>query len=343
MIDKLANISPRSTILLAVCAVFALWAGISLTTGDSSTSPQRKNAVLTMTSQETGPVTFRELTPEEEYIIVHKGTERPFTGEYNKLYDPGTYHCRRCDAALYESESKFDSGCGWPSFDDEIPGAVKRLPDPDGRRTEIVCARCDGHLGHVFLGERFTEKNTRHCVNSLSMIFKPASEKVEAKTARAIFAAGCFWGVEYYFKKQPGVIATAVGYSGGHKANPTYREVCTTDTGHAEAVEVIYDPSNTTFEALAKLFFEIHDPTQVNRQGPDIGPQYRSAAYYSNEEEKAIIESLIARLTAKGMKVATEVEKFEVFYREQEDYHHDYYAKTGKQPYCHFYTKRFDD
>ncbi len=329
--------------LLAGAAVLVLAACVVLVALLLPGSPREETRVRATTNPETGPVTFRELTPEEEYIIVRKGTERPFTGEYNKFYEPGTYHCRRCDAALYESTSKFDSGCGWPSFDDEIKGAVKRLPDPDGRRTEIVCARCDGHLGHVFLGEGFTGKDTRHCVNSISMIFKPAGEtEAEVKTARAVFAAGCFWGVEHYFKKEPGVIATAVGYSGGHKVNPTYREVCTTDTGHAEAVEVVYDPTKTSFEKLAKLFFEIHDPTQVNRQGPDTGTQYRSAAYYQNDEEKAIIEKLIGQLKAKGYKVATEVEKLEVFYREQEDYHHDYYAKTGKQPYCHFYTKRFD-
>lgn len=336
--------SKSNKAVIAGAVVLVLAAGVLLAAILLPGSPREESRVRATTTQETGPVTFRDLTPEEEYIIVHKGTERPFTGEYNKLYDPGTYHCRRCDAALYESESKFDSGCGWPSFDDEIPGAVKRLPDPDGRRTEIICARCDGHLGHVFLGEGFTDKNTRHCVNSLSMIFKPASEKAGAdvKTKRAVFAAGCFWGVEYYFKKHPGVIATAVGYSGGHKKNPTYREVCTTDTGHAEAVEVVYDPTKTSYEALAKLFFEIHDPTQVNRQGPDIGPQYRSVAFYSDQEERAILENLMGLLRAKGLEVATEVESFKVFYREQEDYHHDYYAKTGKQPYCHFYTKRFD-
>ncbi len=280
---------------------------------------------------------YNKLSPEEERVIVHKGTERSFTGKYEDHWEKGTFVCKRCNASLYRSEDKFDARCGWPSFDDEIPGAVKRNPDPDGMRTEIVCANCGGHLGHVFEGEGFTEKNVRHCVNSISMNFIPAENE---KTERAIFAGGCFWGTEYYFQRAKGVLSTTVGYIGGNKDNPTYPEVCYNDTGHAEAIEVVYDPEVISYEELAKLFFEIHDPTQVNRQGPDIGEQYRSEIFYLNDEQKAIAEKLIKMLKDKGYKVATKVTKANTFWK-AEDYHQDYYNKSGGMPYCHGYTKRF--
>lgn len=281
---------------------------------------------------------YNKLTPEEERVIVNKGTERAFTGEYYNNKSTGTYYCKRCNAALYKSDSKFDSGCGWPSFDDEIKGAVTRIPDKDGMRTEIVCNNCQGHLGHVFLGEGFTDKNTRHCVNSISLIFKA---DMDNKTETAYFAGGCFWGVEYLMKKQDGVIATTVGYIGGHKDNPTYKEVCSGNTGHAEVLEVVFDPAKVSFEKLAKLFFEIHDFTQVNRQGPDIGEQYRSGVFYMNDEQKMTTENVIKILSDKGYKVATEVTKANKFWK-AEDYHQDYYEVTGKQPYCHVYKKIFD-
>lgn len=165
----------------------------------------------------------KELTADEKQVIIYKGTERPFTGKYYDFKAKGTYVCKQCGSPLYRSEDKFDSRCGWPSFDDEIPGAVKRVPDADGRRTEIVCAHCGAHLGHVFTGEGLTPKNTRHCVNSISMEFIPAEE---LKIDTAIFAGGCFWGVEYYMKKAPGVLAVESGYIGGKVEDPSYEEVC---------------------------------------------------------------------------------------------------------------------
>jgi len=283
---------------------------------------------------------YDKLTSEEESVILRKGTERPGTGKYLNNKEAGTYTCKQCDAPLYKSEDKFDSHCGWPSFDDEIKGAVRRIPDPDGMRTEIVCANCGAHLGHVFTGESFTDKNTRHCVNSISMNFIPSQQNIEVKKEKAIYAGGCFWGVEYFMQQKKGVISVTSGYIGGHSDNPTYKEVCYNNTGHAEAVEVVFDLSQVTYEELTKLFFEIHDPTQINGQGPDIGNQYRSEIFYLNDEQKKVAENLILILKIKGFKVATKVTKATTFWP-AEDYHQDYYEHKGTLPYCHGYTKRF--
>ena len=279
----------------------------------------------------------RELTEAEKQVIIHKGTELPFTGKYYDFKGKGTYVCKQCGASLYRSEDKFDSRCGWPSFDDEIKGAVKRVTDADGRRTEILCAGCGAHLGHVFVGEGFTSKNTRHCVNSISMEFIPDRE---LKTDTAIFAGGCFWGVEYFMQKAPGVLTVESGYIGGETDHPTYEDVCRKNTGHAEAVRVVFDASQTTYEALAKIFFEIHDPTQLNRQGPDRGEQYRSEIFYANPQQKEVADKLIERLKTKGYPVVTLVSPATTFWP-AEDYHQNYYNRKGSLPYCHGYTKRF--
>jgi peptide methionine sulfoxide reductase msrA/msrB len=318
---------------------------------------------------------YRQLTPAEERVIVHKGTEAPFTGKYDRHFEKGVYTCKRCGSELFESASKFRSDCGWPSFDEQIPGRVQWQTDADGRRTEVICNNCGAHLGHVFLGEGYTEKNTRYCVNSISMDFIPAEKRAQKtddavgagprarpdgagqpqgvaptnpqsairnpqSTARALFASGCFWGTEYYLQRAGGVISTTVGFSGGHVENPTYKQVCTGRTGHAETVEVIYDPAKTSYEQLARLFFETHDFTQVNRQGPDIGPQYRSAIFYLDDEQKQIAERLVRQLRQMGYDVKTEITPAGKFWV-AEDYHQDYYNTTGKTPYCHVYRPIF--
>lgn len=272
-------------------------------------------------------------------VVNEKGTEEPFSGKYDDFDKSGTYLCRQCGLALFRSKNKFHSGCGWPSFDEEIEGAVTSKLDADERRTEILCARCSAHFGHVFKGEGFTTKNNRHCVNSLSLDFVPDHDIQD--TEEAIFAAGCFWGVEYYFKQLPGVLKTEVGYTGGRKKNPTYQEVCSHTTGHYEAIRVVYDPAKINYEALIKFFFEIHDPGQTDGQGPDRGEQYLSVIFYYDDEQKKIALKLIKELEALGYKIATKVLPVSIFWR-AETYHQDYYQKTGKQPYCHRYEKKFN-
>lgn len=280
---------------------------------------------------------YNKLTPQEEEVILHKGTEYPYSGEYVNNKRKGIYICKQCNAPLYRSSDKFDSQCGWPSFDDEIEGAVERIPDKDGMRTEIVCKKCGGHLGHVFTGEGFTPKDIRHCVNSISMKFIPDTLQTLRK---AYFASGCFWGTEYYFMKAKGVISTSVGFMGGHVDNPTYAQVCQKNTGHLETTEVEYDNNVTPYENLIKLFFETHDFTQTNGQGPDIGPQYLSCIFYNDDTEKSIAVKYIQILEDKGYKVATMLKPAKRFWL-AEDYHQQYYEHKGTKPYCHKYIKIF--
>mgnify|MGYP002633864798 FL=1 len=269
---------------------------------------------------------YTNLSHEERKIIVDKGTEAPFKGEYNEFFEAGLFICRACRSPLYESNTKFNAGCGWPSFDEEIEGAVVRKEDfSAGRiRTEICCSKCDGHLGHVFEGEQITEKNTRHCVNSLSIQFKSYKN-----LSKVYFGAGCFWSVEKLFKIQKGVYLSQVGYMGGDTDNPRYKDICTGDTNHVEVVEVYYDEKVISFTDLLNIFWENHNPTTPNQQGFDIGSQYRSVVFYTSENQKKIAEEsiLVQELNWKKT-IVTEVIIAPIFYR-AEEYHQNYLNKNN--------------
>ena len=271
---------------------------------------------------------FSNLTEEEIDILKNKGTEPPFSGEYNDFYDAGIFVCRACQTPLYESNTKFNSGCGWPSFDDEIEGSIVRYEDLSlGRkRTEICCAKCDGHLGHVFVGEKTTIKDTRHCVNSLSIQFK-AYKNLD----KATFGAGCFWSVEQVFKSEKGVYLCHVGYMGGETINPTYEDVCNGYTNHAEVVEIYFDSKVISYNSLLEIFWSNHNPTTLNQQGLDIGTQYRSIIFYHCKEQQEIAQESILEQTPNFQNpIVTQLKEVSKFYR-AEEYHQDYLNKNSNK------------
>ncbi|MCB0572059.1 MAG: bifunctional methionine sulfoxide reductase B/A protein [Phaeodactylibacter sp.] len=310
----------------------------------------------------TDPAHYNELTPKEERVILHKGTEMAFSGAFHNYKESGTYICKQCNQPLFRSDDKFNSGTGWPSFDDFIPGAVKEIPDADGQRTEIVCSNCGAHLGHVFFGEGFTKKQARHCVNSVSLDFvplfndaekaqhpdngiQPLSEYIKGKGyekyEQATFAGGCFWCTEASFDLLQGAVDVISGYSGGKKDYPTYEEVSSGTTGHAESVAIFYDPAVISYETLLHAFFIAHDPTQLNRQGPDVGTQYRSAIFYHNDAQKASAEAYIKELEQSGKydkPIVTEVAPYTNFWV-AEDYHQDYFPNHPENPYVQRISK----
>jgi peptide methionine sulfoxide reductase msrA/msrB len=278
------------------------------------------------------------LTPEQYRVLRQAGTERPFTGKYNDHYEEGIYACGACGTPLFGSEAKYDHGSGWPSFTAPLDETRLEYREDHSRemvRTEVRCAVCGSHLGHVF--EDGPAPTRRHfCINSIALGFAPAGRAEEMKkegTETAVFAAGCFWGVEDKFRRIKGVLSTRVGYTGGHTKDTTYQKVCSDTTGHAESVEVVFDPKELSYPELLDAFFRFHDPTQVNRQGPDIGTQYRSAVFYQNEAQKDAALKAIAELNTSGQydrPVATQVLPASEFYQ-AEEYHQKYYEKLGKR------------
>lgn len=308
---------------------------------NSMKTDNNTNTMINKTEQEWK----EQLTPEQYYILRQKGTERPFTGKLLMNKEKGVYKCAACGNELFTDDMKFDSHCGWPSFDREIAGGkiIQKEDNSHGmHRVEILCGKCGGHLGHIF-DDGPTETGQRYCVNSVSLEFVKAGSETPAAAPAAennidtiTLGGGCFWCVEAVYEQLDGVIKVESGYSGGETLNPTYKAVCTGTTGHAEVVQITYDKNKTSLDEILKVFFTVHDPTTLNRQGADVGTQYRSAIFYRNQEQEQKAKEIIASLNKEHIydsPVVTEVTAFDKFYK-AEDYHQDYYNQNPEQGYC---------
>lgn len=269
------------------------------------------------------------LTPLAKEVIENKATERPDPHAHRQFTGKGTYLCRRCGLALFPGTHQFDAGCGWPSFDKECLEHIRYYPDKDGIRTEICCKRCDAHLGHVFKGEQFTSLNTRFCVNAVSIDFVPQAQVKDSE--EIIVAGGCFWHIDYVLGQLQGVLKTESGYTGGHLEQPDYHSVCRGDSGHYEAVRVLYDPALITLKQVLQVFFNSHDPAQTNGQGADIGQQYQSAVFYYNKSQQNIISEVIETIKNQGHSVASKILPISTFWP-AEAYHQDYLLKRETRP-----------
>jgi peptide methionine sulfoxide reductase msrA/msrB len=284
------------------------------------------------------------LTPEQQRITQKAGTERAFCGTLLDNKRDGMYACVVCGLPLFASSDKFTSGTGWPSFTqpfDRQHVSGRRDNSLGATRIEILCTRCDSHLGHVF-EDGPEPTGLRFCLNSESLRFFgndedwPQASQPDTAVETAYFAGGCFWGIEYAFGQLPGVQSATSGYQNGDTEDPTYKEVCNADTGHAESVRVRFDPARIDYETLVRFFFEIHDPTTLNRQHLDVGPQYRSGLFTTTESQATTAHTVIDELkngkAFDGRKIVTEVESATTFFP-AEQYHQDYVARTGRA--CH--------
>lgn len=280
------------------------------------------------------------------------GTEPPFKNAYWNHHAPGIYVDIVDGTPLFSSLDKFDSGTGWPSFSrpiDETKVTFHKDHAHGMERTEVKSKEVASHLGHVFNDGPRTEGGQRFCINSASLRFvslaemqmnanyRPYLKRFKENYELIVLAGGCFWGMQELIRKIPGVIATAVGYSGGNLENPKYEQVKKGTTGHAEATEIIFDPKTLSLGTLLDFFFKMHDPTTENRQGNDVGSQYRSVIFFESDSQKMTAQEKIKEWSMKWKKpLVTELSPTKTFYP-AEDYHQDYLVKNPNGYTCHFY------
>ena len=302
------------------------------------------------------------LTPTQKHVIFENGTEKPFENAYWDHKEEGIYVDIVSGKALFSSNDKFDSGTGWPSFTKPIDGqAVNEKQDSSYgmSRIEIRSKDSDIHLGHVFNDGPKDQGGMRYCMNSASLKFIAKEDlkkegygkyfylfekNKKQKYQKAVLAGGCFWGMEELFSRLSGVTDVVNGYSGGNISNPTYDIVVLGISNHAESIEVTFDSEQISYEEILRFFFQIHDPTTINKQGNDIGTQYRSAIFYLDEEQRKIADNLIKKADRSGVfpgKIATSLEKLDKFYQ-AEDYHQDYLLKNPNGYTCHKIRKEWE-
>jgi len=285
---------------------------------------------------------WKKVLSADLYAVAREAdTERAFTGKMWNSETKGTYYCAACGLKLFKSNQKFTSSCGWPSFfeQDNKNSVVFKSDNSYGmQRTEALCGRCNSHLGHLFDdGPEPTGK--RYCMNAISLDFVPDAvieTPNNGNLETIVIGGGCYWCVEAVYENLQGVEKVVSGFSGGTIINPSYEEVCTGSTGAAEVVQITYDKTKTNLDEIFQVFFTVHDPTTLNRQGADVGTQYRSVIFYKDEAQKSAAESIIAELNAAKVytsKIVTTLEPFKAFYKAK-DYHQNYYENNKYQPYC---------
>ena len=282
----------------------------------------------------------RLLTPEQYQVTRLHGTERPFSGEYCEAYSPGIYNCLCCGTELFDSTVKFDSGTGWPSFTGPVmDNVVKYKPDTsDGMQgVEVLCNVCDAHLGHVF-PDGPPPTGLRFCINSVSLkkeelrTQEAAKEDISFETAT--LGGGCFWCIEAILNELEGVEKVISGYAGGEIENPTYRQISSGNTGHAEVVQVQFNPQKISYADMVRVFLATHNPTSLNRQGTDVGSQYRSIILFHNDAQQQTAMEVIGEMqTSFDKPIVTELVPFSKFFKAEQS-HQDYYRNNPEKAYC---------